>query len=247
MDTQERTPTDTTTSRGRRHSTIVRGNRPPKQRVLLVDDHPMTMAGVAGLINQQPDLEVCGEASCAFDALQALSKKNPCILVTDLTMPGGSGIEFLKDVHALSPDLPVLVFSMHDELLYAERALRAGARGYVMKDAGAARLLEAIRLVLNDQICVSPGISQRLLGGLTGQRRRRSASPIEKLSDREFQILRLLGRGNSTKEVAHLLCLSPKTVDVHRAHIKERLGLPDGAALLHFAARWVQSEASEKQ
>ena len=216
-----------------------------KRRILLVDDHPMTREGLAANINRQTDLEVCGEASNPAEAMTALSKFTPDLIVTDMTMPGRSGVEFVKDVHAMLPDLPILVLSMHNEMLYAERVLRAGARGYLMKDAGSAKLLEVIRLVLSGQSYVSQQMSARLLDAVTGRRPRGSTSPIEKLSDREFEVFRLLGSGKSTKEVARALNLSQKTVDVHRGRIKEKLQLKDAASLIHHAVRWV--ETSEAQ
>ena len=217
-----------------------------KRRILLVDDHPMTREGLAGNIHRQPDLEVCGEASCPVEAMAALTAGQPDLMVTDLNMPGRSGVEFIKDVHARWPELPILVLSMHDEMLYAERALRAGARGYLMKDAGSARVLEVIRLILSGQSYVSPQMSARLLDAVTGRRPRGSTSPIEKLSDREFEVFRLLGSGQSTKEVALALNLSPKTVEVHRGHIKEKLQLKDATSLLHHAVRWVETQATQR-
>lgn len=216
-----------------------------KRRILLVDDHPMTSEGLAAVINHQVDLEVCGQASNPADALDMLSRCKPDLMVTDMTMPGRSGIEFLKDVHALLPELPMLVLSMHDEMLYAERALRAGARGYLMKDAGAAKVLEVIRLVLSGQAYVSAQMSARMLDAMTGRRPRGSTSPIEKLSDREFEVFRLIGSGKSTKEIASELHLSPKTVDVHRGRIKEKLQIKDAPSLLHQAVRWVESQAAQ--
>ena len=216
-----------------------------KRRILLVDDHPMTREGLTANINRQPDLEVCGEASCPADAMSALSRLKPDLMVTDMNMPGRGGIEFLKDVHAILPELPMLVLSMHDEMLYAERALRAGARGYLMKDAGSAKVLEVIRGVLGGQSYVSPEVSARLLDAMTGRRPRGSTSPIEKLSDREFEVFRLLGSGKSTKEVARALSLSPKTVDVHRGRIKEKLQLKDATSLLHHAVRWVETQSAQ--
>jgi DNA-binding NarL/FixJ family response regulator len=216
-----------------------------KRRILLVDDHPMTREGLAANINRQPDMEVCGEASSPPEAFAALAAGQPDLMVTDMTMPGRSGIEFLKDVHAMMPELPMIVLSMHDELLYAERALRAGARGYLMKDAGSAKVLEVIRLVLSGQSYVSPRMSARLLDAMTGRRPRGSSSPIEKLSDREFEVFQLLGSGKSTKEVAKALNLSPKTVDVHRARIKEKLQLKDATSLLHHAVRWVETQSAQ--
>jgi DNA-binding NarL/FixJ family response regulator len=216
-----------------------------KRRILLVDDHPMTREGLAANINRQTDLEVCGEANNPGEAISALSELKPDLLVTDMTMPGRSGVEFVKDVHALLPELPMLVLSMHDEMLYAERALRAGARGYLMKDAGSAKVLEVIRLILSGQSYVSPQMSARLLDAVTGRRPRGSTSPIEKLSDREFEVFRLLGSGKSTKEVAEALHLSPKTVDVHRGRIKAKLQLKDASSLIHHAVRWVETQAAK--
>lgn len=211
----------------------------PKRRILLVDDHPMTREGLVSIINRQTDLIVCCEASNPTEATSLLSKSKPDLMITDMTMPGRSGIELIKDIHAMLPDLPMLVLSMHDEMLYAERALRAGARGYLMKDAGSAKVIEVIRLVLAGQSYVSPQMSARLLDAMTGRRPRGSTSPIEKLSDREFDVFRLLGGGKSTKEVAQALKLSPKTVDVHRGRIKEKLQLKDAPSLIHYAVRWV--------
>jgi DNA-binding NarL/FixJ family response regulator len=218
---------------------------PNKQRILLVDDHPMMREGLAANLNRQPDLEVCCEASNPAEAISALSKFKPNLLVTDMTMPGRSGVEFLKDVRAIYPDLPILVLSMHDEMLFAERALRAGAQAYLMKDVGSQKLLEVIRLVLSGQSYVSPQMSARLLDAVTGRRPRGSSSPIEKLSDREFEVFQLLGNGKSTKEVAEALHLSPKTVDVHRGRIKQKLRLKDASSLIHQAVRWVETQAAQ--
>jgi DNA-binding NarL/FixJ family response regulator len=214
-----------------------------KRRILLVDDHPMTREGLATNLNRQKDLVVCGEASNPAEAMSALSRSKPDLMVTDMTMPGRSGIEFIKDVHAMLPDLPILVLSMHDETLYAERSLRAGARGYLMKDAGSAKILEVIRLLLSDQSYLSPQMAARLVEAVSGRRPRGSTSPIEKLSDREFEVFRLIGSGKSTKEVAQALNLSPKTVDVHRGRIKAKLSLKDATSLLHHAVRWVGSQS----
>ncbi|HVU38826.1 MAG TPA: response regulator transcription factor [Opitutales bacterium] len=217
---------------------------PRKKRILLVDDHPMLRAGLAALINKQPDLEVCAEAEDAAKALQATLHAVPDLVVTDLTMPGRGGLEFIKDVHAQHSDLPVLVVSMHDETLYAERALRAGARGYLMKEAGGEKLLAAIRHVLSGQVYVSERLSAQLLDSMTSRHPRGSSSPIEKLSDREFQVFQLIGQGRNTREIAQQLHLSPKTVDVHRANIKDKLGLLDATALVRHAVRWVETQDS---
>lgn len=216
-----------------------------KLRIMLVDDHPMTREGLAAIINRQEDLQVCCQASNPAEAIHTLGRHRTQFMVTDLTMPGRSGVEFIKDVHALEPELPILVLSMHDEMLYAERCLRAGARGYLMKDAGSAKVLEVIRIVAGGQSYVSPQMSARLLDAVTGRRPRGSNSPIEKLSDREFEVFQLLGHGKSTKEIAAALNLSPKTVDVHRASIKEKLEIKDANALIHHAVRWVETEAAQ--
>ena len=217
---------------------------PAKRRVLLVDDHPLTREGLANIINRQADLEVFGQANDAVDALAALSAGAPDLVVTDLTMPKRSGLEFLKDVRAMLPKVPVLVLSMHDEMYYAERALRAGARGYLMKDAGVEKVLEVMRLILSGQAYVSPLISMRLLDVVTSHNKGSAASPIEKLSDREFEVFQMIGRGRSTKEVAEHLNLSSKTVEAHRAHLKKKLQLNDSLSLVHYAVCWMESHGA---
>ncbi|MST94023.1 MAG: response regulator transcription factor [Pedosphaera sp.] len=214
-------------------------------RVLLVDDHPMTREGLAAIINRQAGLQVCAEANSPAEAMSILHKSRPDLMVSDMTMPGRSGLEFIRDVHAQWPDLAILALSMHDEMLYAERVLRAGARGYVMKDAGSGRLLEVIQLVLSGQSYVSPQMSARILDPMTGLRPRGSTSPIEKLSDREFEVFQLFGSGKSTKEVAKALNLSSKTVDVHRARIKDKLQIEWVNALIQYAVRWVETQTKE--
>ncbi len=213
-----------------------------RKRLLLVDDHPMMRAGMAQLINRQPDLEVCCEAGSPAEALQEIARGRPDLVVTDITMPGRSGVEFIKDVLSVHAGLPILAVSMHDELIYAERVLRAGARGYVMKEAGAEKLLLGIRQVLNGQVYVSERMSAKLLDSLTGHRPRGSNSPIEKLSDREFEVFQMIGQGKSTRDIAKQLNLSPKTVDVHRSHIKEKLELKDATSLVRHAVRWVETQ-----
>jgi DNA-binding NarL/FixJ family response regulator len=213
-----------------------------RKRILLVDDHPMTRAGMAQLINKQSDLVVCGEAGNPAEALDQIARCGADLLVTDLTMPGRSGVEFIKDIAALHPTLPILIVSMHDEFIYAERALRAGARGYIMKEAGGENLLAAIRQVLSGQIYVSPRMSAAILENVSGRKPRGSHSPIEKLSDREFEVFQLIGQGLTTKAIAKQLGLSPKTVDVHREHIKEKLEIGDATSLIRHAVRWVETQ-----
>jgi DNA-binding NarL/FixJ family response regulator len=202
----------------------------------------MTRAGIAQLVRTQAHIEACWEAGSPDQAMTELSKHRPDLMLTDITMPGRSGLEFIKDVLALYPDLPILVVSMHDELIYAERALRAGARGYIMKEAGGEKLLAAIGRVLSGQVYVSEKVSSTLLDAMTARRPRGSSSPIEKLSDREFEVFRLIGQGKSTRDIAEKLHLSPKTVAVHRGHIKEKLGLTDLPSLARYAVRWVEAQ-----
>ena len=220
------------------------GPRSERKRILLVDDHPFMRVGLATLIDRQPDLAVCGEAGNPLEAFHALEKTKPDLILTDLTMPGRSGLEFIKDLRAAEPELAILVVSMHDEAVHAERALRAGARGYIMKEAGGENLLAAIRQVLRGEVYVSPKMSARILEGLSGGKPRGSSSPIEKLTDREFEVFQLIGQGKSTREIAGQLHLSPKTVDVHRANIKEKLDLTDVTALIRHAVRWVETQGS---
>ena len=218
---------------------------PSKKRILLVDDHPFMRVGLASLIDRQPDLMVCGEAGNPTEAFKELARCKPDLVLTDLTMPGRSGLEFVKDLKAAEPQLTILVISMHDEVVHAERALRAGARGYIMKEAGGENLLTAIRQVLRGEVYVSPRMSARFLENMSGARPRGSTSPIEKLTDREFEIFQLIGQGKSTREIAAQLHLSTKTVDVHRSHIKEKLDLKDVTALIRHAVRWVETQGAE--
>jgi DNA-binding NarL/FixJ family response regulator len=211
-----------------------------RKRILIVDDHPMMRIGMTQLINAEPDLEVCGHAGDAVEALKQLPECRCDLVVCDVSLPGRSGLELIKDLTALHPGLPVLVISMFDETLHAERVLRAGARGYLMKEAGGEKMLTAIRQVLDGRIYVSERMADRILNLFSGQRTRSSRSPIEGLSDREFEVFQLIGEGRSTREIARQLNLSAKTVDVHRAHIKEKLGLKDATALVRHAVRWVE-------
>ncbi len=227
-------------------STFPARGEPPasaRRRILIVDDHPFMRAGLAQLIDRQPGLMVGGEAGNPAAAMAEIARAPVDLVLTDITMPGRSGIEFIKDLQASHPALPILVVSMHDELIYAERVLRAGARGYIMKEAGGENLLTAIRQVLDGQVYVSPKMSARILDGLSGRKPRGSQSPIEKLTDREFEVFQLIGQGKSTRDIAKQLHLSSKTVDVHRGHIKHKLELKDTTALVRHAVRWVETQA----
>jgi DNA-binding NarL/FixJ family response regulator len=215
---------------------------PSRKQILVVDDHPMMRAGLIQLIDKQPDLQVCAEAGSPAEAFARLEKTKPDMVLTDITMPGRSGIEFIKDLVALDPQLNILVISMHDETMYAERVLQAGARGYIMKESGGGNLMDAIRQVLEGRVYVSGKISAQILENISSRKPRRSDSPIPQLTNREFEVFRLIGQGRATREIAGELHLSAKTVEVHRIHIKEKLGLKDGTALVHQAIRWFENE-----
>lgn len=209
-----------------------------KSRILIVDDHPMTRQGLVTLIEHQPDWAVCFEAQNAEQALEAIAKTKPDLVLADISLPGKSGLELIKDIRALRENLPVLVISMHDESLYVERVLRAGARGYVPKHSGAAKIVEAIRAVLNGRIYVSEEMSAHFLEQLSGRSSPQMRSPVEQLSDREFEVFELIGQGLSAHDIAQRLFLSAKTVDAHRANIKEKLKIKTTAELIAYAARW---------
>jgi DNA-binding NarL/FixJ family response regulator len=213
-----------------------------KARVFLVDDHAIVRDGLAQLIQREADLEVCGEAASAEEAVEALSKCRADIAIVDISLGGANGIELIKNLKALDHDLRVLVLSMHDETHYAERALRAGATGYVMKRAGREQILQAVRKVLSDEIFVSEDINKSMLHQYLHGSGGAEASPISNLSDRELEILTLLGRGLGSKEIADRLHLSQKTVDSHRTHMKEKLSLKGAPELIRFAFEWVNSQ-----
>ena len=216
-----------------------------KSRIFLVDGHPVTREGLISVINREEELEVCGAVGSPAEAISAIQGTQPDMMITDMSIPGRNGIEFLKDIHAVLPALPILVLSMHDETFYAERALRSGARGYLMKEASLEKLMEVMRLILSGGSFVSPQISARLVDAAIGRRPRGSNSPIEKLSDREFEVFQHIGNGKSTKEIAGTLHLSPKTVDVHRGRIKQKLQIRDAISLLHHAVRWVETQCPQ--
>jgi DNA-binding NarL/FixJ family response regulator len=217
-----------------------------KTRILIVDDHPMTRAGLVHVINHQPDLMVCGEAESAAQALDILDSSRPDLLLIDITLPGKSGLELIKDVKAMQPELPMLVVSMHDESLYADRVLRAGARGYITKHEGGEKLLEAIRHVLRGKIYVSESMSAHILEIFSGGQNRLDRSSIEKLSDREFEVFESLGEGLSSQQIAKKLHLSAKTVDAHRSNIKTKLSIKTTAELISYAARWTSHQTQKE-
>ena len=213
----------------------------PRKRLLILDDHPMMREGLAQLINNESDLTVCGEAGTGREAIDLVAKQKPDLVLADISLPDKSGLEVIKEIQAFHPGLDVLVISMHEESLYAQRVLRAGARGYIMKQEGGKKLMEAIRRVLSGQIYISEKMSSTLLESLSGQTGK-SKSPIGELSDREFEVLQLLGQGKGTSEIAAQLHLSVKTVDAHRANIKRKLNLQSASELMRYAVRWVETQ-----
>ena len=219
----------------------MKGKSKKATQVLIVDDHPMMREGLAQLINREKDLAVAGEADSAARAVEQTAQLKPDLVIVDITLPGRSGLELIRDIHAVHPAALVLVVSMHEESLYAERVLRAGGRGYVMKQAGGKKLMEAIRQVLSGQIYVSTDTSARILETFSRTSGETPATGVQSLSDREFEIFQLIGQGENTRDIARRLNLSVKTVEVHRLNIKTKLKLATASELIHFAVRWMQS------
>lgn len=210
-----------------------------KLRVMLVDDHPVVRLGLAQLINDQTDMTVCCETGTKADAVDLARTKAPDVAVVDLSLGPSSGLDLVKTLKALDEDVRILVLSMHDERLFAERALRAGANGYIMKEQVARDLLNALRQVAAGRIYLSPEMTDRLLVATTGRKRDDTrTSPVERLTDREREVFALIGGGAGTREIAEGLHLSMKTIETHRARIKEKLGLKTANELVRFATTW---------
>jgi DNA-binding NarL/FixJ family response regulator len=221
-----------------------------KARVLLVDDHPIVRQGLANLIDQEEDLCVSDQASDAQQAMESLAKQRPDVAIIDISLGDRSGLELIKEIRARFSELPILVLSMHDEGFYAERALRAGAKGYVMKQEATEKVMTAIRKVLAGDVYVSEQMAGRMLGQMVGARSspggagaaalaNASASPIARLSDRELEIFTMIGRGLGTREIAGKLFLSVKTVEAHREHIKDKLSIRSATELMRHAVQYV--------
>ena len=214
-----------------------------KHRVLIVDDHPIVRHGMRMLIDQEKDLVTCGEAGTAEAALEALDTLHPEVAVVDISLSGTDGLELIKRIRASHPSLPVLAVSMHDENFYAERVLRAGGRGYLMKQEATDRIIQAIHRVLKGEIYVSDKMSSQLIGQFVRGRVGAGETPANRLTDRELEVFRLIGRGRSTRQIAEDLHISIKTVEAYRAHIKEKLQLKTSHQLVQHAIEWVHREA----
>ena len=213
-----------------------------KRRILIVDDHPMMREGLAQLIDHEPDLSVACQADNAAQALEVAASTPLDLALIGISLPDKNGLELIKDLQTLHPQLPILVVSMHDEALYAERVLRAGGRGYIMKQEGGKKLMEAIRQVLGGQIYVSEKMSAKILEIFSGRRNDGIKSSVENLSDREFEVFQLIGQGQGTRQIAQHLHLSIKTVEVHRANIKRKLELNSATDLVRYAVRWTEAQ-----
>ncbi|MEO6004987.1 MAG: response regulator transcription factor [Opitutus sp.] len=218
------------------------GTTTTKSRIFLVDDHPITRQGVAVLINQERDLMVCGEADSAPMAIDMIQKLTPDVALVDITLKTTSGIELMKHLKALRPEMPVLIMSMHDESLFAERALRAGAKGYIMKHEASAKILIAIRRVLSGELYLSDKMKEKMLHRLVNNRKEEVVFSIDTLSDREMEVFQLIGNGYGTRQIASKLNLSVKTIDSYREHLKLKLRLESGTELVRHAIQWVKSE-----
>lgn len=212
-----------------------------KKHILIVDDHPLVRKGIRSLLEQEPDFTVAGEAGSRGEVLDILRKQLPHMILLDISLQGSDGIEVTKAIRSEFDHVPILIVSMHDESLYAERALRAGANGYIMKQEVAENVIKAIRQVLDGKIYVSDSMRQKVLRDLTQPNADMKSTPMERLSDRELEVFRLIGEGRGTREIAESLHLSIKTIETYRAHIKEKLSIRSAAELARAAVNWVEN------
>ncbi|HVS53582.1 MAG TPA: response regulator transcription factor [Opitutaceae bacterium] len=211
---------------------------PRKYRVLLVDDHPITRQGVRALLEEQPNLAVCGEAGDADAALQCLAAGSPDVVVMDISLRADSGLDLARKFKTSAPHVPILVMSMHDEITYAERALRAGASGYLMKQEAGDKVVAALQQLLRGDVFLTPRVRQRIASRLIPRRRQEAPFPIDTLSDREREVFELIGDGYSTRQIGEKLRLSSKTIDSYREHLKLKLGIESGTELVRHAIDW---------
>ncbi len=214
---------------------------PEAKRIVIVDDHPLFRKGLEQLIHSEDGFAVCGEANNAPEAMDVIRKLNPDLAIVDLSLPGANGIELIKNIRAEFSKLPILVLSMHDESLYALRALRAGAEGYVMKHEAMTNVIQAIREVFNGRPYLSPAMAAQVITKFAHRQAEGEADAVERLSDRELEILELIGKGNDVRQIAKALHLSPKTVETHRSHIKDKLDLKNSREVARFALQWLSA------
>jgi DNA-binding NarL/FixJ family response regulator len=215
-----------------------------KMRILLVDDHPMVRERLTEVIQREPDLTVCGEAEDRFLALELVAATQPHLVIVDLTLRGSPGMELIKDIHNQYPDLAVLVVSMHDEKVHAERVIRAGARGYITKQEATRKIMLAVRTVLDGNIYLSEKMAAQIAATAVGRAQAKPNLPVNSLSDRELCVFEMIGQGRNTRQIADELHLDIRTVETYRARIKEKLNLKDANDLLQHAIHWVQVEGS---
>lgn len=216
-----------------------------KIKILVVDDHPIVRQGLAQLIDHESDLVVSGQAQDAHEAMLLIKEAEPDFVIVDISLKETSGMELIKDIRVAYPNLCILALSMHDESLYAERALRAGARGYVMKSEATGKVVDAIRKIMGGRIYVSDGVAAKMMNKIVGGSPNVGVSAIERLSDRELEVFSLIGQGYGTRKIAERLHLSIKTIETYRAHIKDKLSLTDATELLQYAIRWCNSQTEE--
>jgi len=214
---------------------------PETKRIVIIDDHPLFRKGLEQLIHSEDGFAVCGEANNAPEAMDVIRKLNPDLAIVDLSLPGANGIELIKNIRAEFSKLPILVLSMHDESLYALRALRAGAEGYVMKHEAMANVIQAIREVFNGRPYLSPAMAAQVITKFAHRQAEGEADAVERLSDRELEVLELIGKGNDVRQIAKVLHLSPKTVETHRSHIKDKLDLKNSREVARFALQWLSA------
>lgn len=212
-----------------------------KTKIIIVDDHPIVREGLAQIINHENDLTVCGQAGDATRAMKIIRTLNPDMVIVDITLKETNGMELIKNIKVQYPNLPVLALSMHEESLYAERALRAGAKGYIMKQQATDNVITAIRKVLSGQVYISDEMAAKMVRKLVGGKPEVGASPLDSLSDREMEVFFLIGNGHGTRQISEKLHLSVKTIETYRSHIKEKLNLTDASELLRYSIQWVNS------
>lgn len=218
-----------------------RCNAPEAKRIVVVDDHPLFRKGLEEMIHSEGTFAVCGEAGTAAEGIEVIRDLQPDLVIVDLSLPGANGIELIKNIRAEFSKLPILVLSMHDESLYALRALRAGAEGYVMKHEAMANVIQAIREVFNGRPYLSPAMAAQVITKFAHRGSEDETDAVERLSDRELEILELIGKGKDVREIARLLHLSPKTVETHRSHIKDKLDLKNSREVARFALQWLST------